>query len=477
MKSIFYLSFCVILLSSCTGNSSGESTTKANHPTEPPVLPAWEKVDSTRELVALTANSSTSYFVYKGQTMGYEYELLKNLAEYLDVKLVIKPVDNLDSIFDMLNRGDGDIIAYTMTVTTDRKSDVEFTDPLYVSQQSLVQKKPDNWRNMMMHEIDASLVRNVLELTGKEVYVRKNSSYYSRLKNLSEEIGDSIHIVTVDGDMTTESLIDMVADGEISYTVADQEIAEHYATYNDIIDYKTPISMPQKMAWAVRLNSPMMRDTINAWLAHYKKYKAYYYTYDKYYKNPKKTRYINKSQFNSFRGGKLSPYDAIFKKESQRLDWDWRLLASQSYKESRFNPKEESWMGAIGLMQVLPSTGEMYNISNLYDPKQNVEAAVNYLMYLENKFAYMDSVNQIKFTLASYNVGLGHIYDAMRLASLMDKDSTIWDENVADMILLKSKRKYYTLPECRNGYCRGQEPFDYVKDIMDQFEDYKTLIK
>lgn len=259
--------------------------------------------------------------------------------------------------------------------------------------------------------------------------------------------------------------------------MADREIAQNYCTYNNIVDYKTAISLPQQMAWAIPKNSPMLLDTINAWLTHFKKYKKYYFIYDKYFNNPKRTRRIAKSSYFSFLNSQLSQYDDFIKEGAGTINWDWRLLASQIYQESRFDAKETSWMGALGLMQVLPTTADMYGEYNLHNPEQNILAGTLHLTRIMKKFEHLDSINQIKFTLASYNVGLGHIYDAIRLAKRFDKDTTIWDDNVAEMVLLKSKPHYYKLVESRNGYCRGREPYEYVSEIFSRYEDYKQLIK
>ncbi len=473
-KFIVHL-FFALFLAACGGKQPPDSTRQT--PSEPTPQSGMEKVLERGELVALTAYSSSSYFIYKGQTMGYEYELLQYLADYLDVDLRINIVDDIDSILTFLNDGKGDIVAYTLTVTNDRKERVNFTENLFISEQTLIQKKPDNWYNLPKYKVDRQLIRNVLELADKEVHVRKNSSYYERLINLSNEMGVNINIVAVEGNTTTEDLIDMVARGEIAYTVADREIAQNYSTYNPIVDYKTAISLPQQMAWAVPKDAPLLLDTINAWLTHFKKYKDYYYIYDKYFNNPKRARRIAKSSYFSFLNPHLSPYDDLIKKGAEKINWDWRLLAAQIYQESRFDAGETSWMGALGLMQVLPATAEMYGTFDLHHPEQNIMAGTRHLKRIKEKFAYLDSINQIKFTLASYNVGTGHIYDAIRLAKKFNKDTLLWDDNVAEMILLKSKPEYYKLKECRNGYCRGREPYEYVDEIMARYEDYKQLIK
>ena len=184
-----------------------------------------QQIRERGKLVAITSYSSTSYFLYRGKPMGYEYELLKNLSEYLGLDLEVKIARNMNKIIDMLLRGEGDIISYGMAVTRERREKMAFTKYHTKTHQVLVQRKPAEWRNMRRHEIEESLIRDPLELIGKTVHVRRDSAYYGRLKNLMEEIGGDIHIQTVKGNLETEELIQMVANGEIDYTVADYNIA------------------------------------------------------------------------------------------------------------------------------------------------------------------------------------------------------------------------------------------------------------
>lgn len=469
-----YLFVLVLILSACQPKPQ-EPVIKTP---EPVIIPsAYEAIKERGDtLIALAVETSASYFMWKGNILGYEYEMLEKMTEHLGLKLKIQLVENIDSLFCYLNRGDGDIVAFSMSVTNERRQQVDFSQRLYHSPQVLVQKKPNNWRDMKLHQINNALVRNVLDIGQEPIYVRLGSAYYERLMNLGDEIGDSLNVISVEGVNSTFDLIEMVAKGRIKYTVADQEIASMYSSYNDIIDYNTPISMPQKKAWAVRKNSPELLADVNSWLDYFKRYKEYYFIYDKYFNNPNTFRKLSRSPYSS-RTGKLSVYDDIIKSEAERIGWDWRLLASQIYQESHFNQSQVSWMGAVGLMQVMPTTGEMHGFKNLYHAGTNVKAGVFHIQYIYENFESLDSLNRIKFTLAAYNVGLGHIYDAQRLAKYLGKDPNIWDNNVAEAILLKSDKKYYTLPECRNGYCRGSEPFNYVNEIMERYEHYKLLIE
>lgn len=447
-----------------------------------PETPGYDldSVLASRKLRAIVANSSTSYFIYKGQPMGYEYELLKILADSLGLELEIKVADDLDRLIEMLNNGEGDIIAAHLTVTSQRAKDVSFTDYHVTTRQMLVQRKPADYRRMHSSQIEKELIRNQIDLIGQEVYVRKNSSYYGRLNNLAEEIGGKIDIKTVKGEVETEELIAMVADGKISHTVADEHLAMQNARYYGNLDVKTPISFPQKIAWAVNQKSPKLLKRINEWLANMKKHPAFHHIKNKYFKptNAQLARF--ESDFNSESGGKISPYDDLLKQYSESLGWDWRLLSSLVFQESRFNNNLESWAGAKGLMQLMPATARRFgvNVDTVFTPQQSVAAGTEYLKWLDRFWVkhVADSMERVKFILASYNAGHGHVLDAWRLAKKYEKNAAKWEGNTEDFLLNMSLKKYYKDDVVENGYCRCKQPVKYVREILSRYEQYKAMI-
>lgn len=429
------------------------------------------------KLIAITSYSSTSYFLYRGQPMGYEYELLERLANHLNLDLEIVIAKNLDEIIDMLLNGKGDVIAHFLTITKERKKKIAFTEHHTITKQVLVQRKPENWRQMKLHNIEKQLIRNPLDLIGQKVYVRKNSSYYYRLLNLSEEMGGDIELVPVSGNQTTGEIIKKVAEGGIDYTVADENIALINATYYSDLDVETAVSFPQRIAWAVRKSSPELLKVLNEWIQNMKKTTDYYVIYNKYFKNKKAFKRRIKSEFFSKTGGKISRYDKLIRTYAGQISWDWRLLASLVYQESRFNPKTESWAGARGLMQLMPATAKQFGAVDLFDPEQSFNAGAAYLNYLQNLWIEIpDSLERLKFVIASYNAGEGHVADARRLAEKYKKNSDKWKDNVDQYILLKSNPTYYNDEVVKYGYCRGEEPYNYVKEIMERYEHYKKFI-
>ncbi len=430
------------------------------------------------ELVAITSYSPLSYFIYRGEVMGYEYELLQLFGEHIDLPVRIEIARDFGEMMGMLESGEGDLIAYGLTVTSARRERFAFSEPFNMTQQVLVQRKPENWRQMMLHNIENELIRNPIELSGKTVHVRRGSAYLDRLINLSEEIGADIDIVEADEGVTTEELIRYVAEGDIDYTVADENIAKIKSAYYQDLDKETAVSMPQQTAWAMRHTSPELLDSLNAWLEEARTQTDYYVIYNKYYENRRAFRSRYASDFFPVTGGTISPYDEVLQQYADELGWDWRLLAALIYQESQFNPSARSWAGAVGLMQLMPATAAEFGADNPLDPEENIAAGIRFLQWLQNYWGahIEDEFERRKFVIASYNVGQGHVQDARRLAEAFGDDPDVWHGHVAEHMLNKSNPEYFNREEVRYGYATGLEPVNYVNTILNLFEHYQHLV-
>lgn len=430
------------------------------------------------KLIALTLNSSTSYFVYRGQAMGYEYELLRRFTNSIGVDLEIKIIPDVNAMFDLLNKGEGDVIACNLAITKDRLQHANFSEPYNFTRQVLVQRLPEGHENMSTKELNKQIVTSPIDLIDKRVYVNKSTSFYNRLESLQNEIGGDIDIVSVPGYIDAEKLIKKVSEGDIEFTVADDNIAKLNATYYPNIDVSVQLSFPQQIAWATRTNSPNLLNAINDWFEVDRTKSVYAYIYNKYFKASKETWEKFNGEYGSLKGNRISDYDEILKEYSKIIDWDWRLLAAQMYQESKFKEDALSWAGAFGLMQFMPATAAQYGINPTSPPEAQIRAAILYISWLDNYWGerIYDPDERIKFILASYNVGLGHVMDARNLALSLGYDPMVWSDNVDVCILLKSNSDYYQSDLVKHGYCRGQEPYTYVKKIINQFEHYKRVI-
>jgi membrane-bound lytic murein transglycosylase F len=289
---------------------------------EPVVDFDYDKIKERGYLIALMDNSSTGLFLYRGKTMGYEYDLLKMFTDSMGIGLRINITTNLEEAFQKLNRGEGDVMAYNLTVTKERKERIKFTHYHNLVPLVLVQRKPENWRQMKYHEIEAQMIRNAVDLIGREVYVRYQTSHLDRLINLSDEIGGDIIIIEDFPNVETEEIIRKVSEGEIELTVVEEDIAMVNATYYSNIDIKTPVSFPQQIAWGIRKNADSLEVALNDWIIEMRKKPDYYVVYNKYFRSSKSSLRRKRSEFSSIGGGKLSPYDSLIRNAAEELGWD-----------------------------------------------------------------------------------------------------------------------------------------------------------
>jgi membrane-bound lytic murein transglycosylase F len=429
-------------------------------------------------LKAIVVGGPTSFFVYRGQTMGFEYELLQKFAEHIGVDLEIIAAKDFNVLGEWLNNGKGDIVAHAFAPTKTRKKTFSFTNYLYLTQQVLVQRKPNNWRKLKLHEIEKTLKKDVIDLINDTISVRNYSSYKMRLENLMEEIGGDIIIDKVDSNITTDELIEKVSSGEIKYTIADNTLAEMHAFHYKNIDVSTAVSLSQKASWVLRKNNTQLKEVLNQWIRKTKRTSDFYTIYNRYYKNRQTIKTHTQSDYFLNDSGKLSPYDDLIKTYAENLPWDWLMLASQIFQESRFKPNAQSWAKAQGLMQIMPITAKELGVTDTSNPEESIKAGTRYLLKLWNQWEHIkDFETRLKFTLGSYNAGINHIIDAVTLTKLTHGNPNLWDNHVEQSLLNLTKRKYYTKEGIKYGYVHGLEPVTYVKDIFERYNLYKQLLE
>lgn len=441
-------------------------------PKQTKVYADWDSIKARNKIVAVTDFNSTNYFVYKGIPLGFQYELLEKMAKYYHLDLEVKVCYDLEEKFRMLRSGEADIIATDLAITRERKREMQFTYPLMVSRQVLVQRKKSAYTKK---DSNLTFITSPLQLGGKMLAVKGNSAFIERMQHLSDEIGDTIYLKTY-YDLGTEDLIRMVAKGEIDYTVCDEHVALVNAKYYNNLDVSVTLSLEQNIAWAVRKNAPVLLDSINAWLEKEIQQPSYRQLFAKYYTSERPGQIIL-SEYHSIRGKKISPWDKVIQEQSKKIGYDWRLVASLIYEESNFIPNLTSWGGAYGLMQLMPATLERFGIDSTATPEQNIAAGIQLLGFLDKNFQDItDNSERVKFVLASYNLGLGHVEDARRLAVKYKRNPNVWDNNVEFFLREKDNPKYYRDPEVKSGYCRGEIACNFVNNILERFMHYKNVI-
>lgn len=450
----------IILLAVLAGCSKGAST------------PGQKDGDSVHAfpdtLRVATLYSPESYFIYRGQEMGYDYELLTAMAADKGIAVKLDIATSLSRAIEMLDSGRVDLIAYEVPITAEYKEKVVACGPENITTQVLVQPRRD----------DVELITDVTDLVGKDVYVEADSKYEARVRNLNEELGGGIRIHTVDRDtMITEDLIAMVSDGSLPLTVVDSDIARINKTYYNDLDITLPLSFEQRSGWAVAPDKKWLGDSIDAWLNVDSHRGEQAQLLKRYFEQSKNDPTIDR--YNP-QPGRVSPFDQLFQKHAANFGWDWRLLASQAYVESKFDSTAVSWAGARGLMQIMPRTAKGYGQSAKTVMKKEVavETALKLLRDLDKQLTpkVPDADERKKFVIAAYNSGLAHVNDAIALARKYGLNPQKWDGNVAKAILWKSNPRYYKDPVVKFGYSRGRETYDYVNRVYAYYNKAKTKV-
>ncbi len=464
------ISLYIILILLITGCSFDWRRTNLPDPT----VRDLEAVREKGRLIVITDHSSTDYFVYKGQPLGFQYEMLQELANHLGVRLEVRVSRNIHESYEMVRTGEADLIAQNLMVTPYGNSFVDYTASHMRAYQVLVQRKPDNWRNLPEKDIQASLVTSPEELKGKTVYVMRGSAYAERLRYLSAAMGGSLNVIEVDESM--EELIYLVSVGEIPYTVSDNNIAEVNMRYFPNLDIRTPLSRKLDMAWAVRKGSTTLLQGVNTWMTDFTRTRKYRELVAQYFDNNRSADIVE-SDFYAINTGKISPYDNYIRKYSEKLGWDWRLLASLIYQESRFRNDVTSHRGASGIMQLMPSTAQRFGLDTASAPGEQIRAGTEFIRLLLKQFGDVeDPAERIKFVLAAYNIGPGHIIDARNLARKNGADPDKWEDNVARFLLSKADPQYYKDPVVKFGFCKGKETYRYVTEVLERYEHYRNIV-
>ncbi|MAC15809.1 MAG: ABC transporter substrate-binding protein [Alcanivorax sp.] len=421
----------------------------------------WSAIKEHGVLRVITSNNPASYFMWRGELMGFDYDLINDFAKKHRLRVSVVVRDSPSAMFAALQAGEGDVIAASMTVTEDRqKQGWMFSDRYLEVNEQLIGRS------------DEAPLENIGQLAGRTVAVNPETAYYDTLQKLRES--DFPFIVQEVPGASTEMLINAVANGEYDLTMADSHLAAMESTYREDIAVLFEFEPAKEIGWGLRPEQQALEEQLNSYIARHYRGLNYNITYNRYFRE-KKT--INTHEAYRVGSGKaISPYDELVKSEALKYGLDWRLITSQMYQESRFNPKARSFAGAQGLLQVMPRTGRQLGYSNLTRPENGVAAGVAYMDWLEQRFpARLDLAEKLYFTLAAYNAGHGHVEDARRLAERLGKDPDKWFGNVEEAMLLLSRPEYAR--QARYGYVRGAEPVKYVRQIKNRYLGYVSALE
>ncbi|SDD08281.1 MltF family protein [Williamwhitmania taraxaci] len=400
------------------------------------------------KLVAATDNSGISFFVHKGHPMGFQFELLKELARTIGVPLEIIPVKSFDEAYSLLDEGLCDIVAMNLVPTKALANKISYTIPHSEVKLALVSLGNDSSNLAFNRSI---LGKRRIDLQGRGISITNGSS------------------------KSADELVEMVALGDIDQAIVEYSDAMVGELRFPRVKVLPLTNLTEQSCWAVNKRSPLLLQEVNSWLSRYKSTANYAYILSKYNSDDLYLRYA--SAFITPGRNAISKYDGYFKHYSNQKGLDWKLVASIVYQESRFNADVISQSGAYGLMQIMPITAEHFGVDDISTPQKNIKVGVMLLNYLRDYYvnAGISEEEATKFVLGAYNGGLGHIEDARRLAEKYHSNPNSW-EDVAFFLRMKSQPKYYKDPIVKCGKFSGSETSRFVTEVLERYGYYSSLV-
>ncbi len=421
----------------------------------------FNEIVKSDTLRVATMQGALSYFSFRDETMGFDYEMVNSLANFLDINIEFVVCKNISEMAMMLQERKVDIVAYNIAESKEMKSYFSFVFPQPSSHLVLVQN------------LGINTLTDISELKGKKIHVNPNTVYKKRLDNLNQEMGNVFEIVETPDSVSSEDLIEMVAQNKIEYTIAYYNTANLFKSQYRRLDVRLPLGFEQKNGWLIRKESAAFKAKIDNWLQDPFTQRLNELLAQKYYE---------RSPFFASRRvripkGAISPYDHYFKKFADEINWDWRLLAALAFHESRFDSAQVSRMGASGLMQLMPRTAANFGLerANILNPEKNIEAGVQYIKSLNMTFRKIENKDErIKFILASYNSGPAHVFDAIALTQKYGKNPQIWFNNVEYYFEKKNDPDFYNDPVVKYGKIRGKETLSFVPNVLNTYEKFSN---
>ena len=418
-----------------------------------------------RMIRALVVYSKTFYFLDQGHQRGATYELLKQFEKFINKKLKTKTLKlrvlfipvRRDQLIPWLIKGLGDIAAANLTITPQRLSQVDFSDPLISGVKELLVAGPA-----------ALTAKDLGDLAGKEIHVRPSSSYYESLTQLNQSFAQTgkpkMNLVAADETFEDEDLLEMVNAGLIPMIVMDSHKAHFWEQIFDNIKVHPTIAVRNggEIAWSLRKDSPKLKAVVNEFVKGHKKGTLLGNIILKRYLRD--TKYVK----NSLSQQELDKFEAmlaLFEKYAGQYDFDYLMVAAQAYQESGLDHGMRSPAGAIGVMQLLPSTAADPNVGipDIENLEKNIHAGTKYLRFIIDRYYKdepMDDVNKMLFAFASYNAGPARINGLRGKTAEMGLDPNVWFHNVE----VAAAKKI------------GRETIQYVSNIYKYYIAYRMIV-
>ncbi|MFT7003428.1 MAG: membrane-bound lytic murein transglycosylase F [Sulfurimonas sp.] len=448
----FALSFFIFGWLSHTAYTPGKRIVK------PSILDVIKK---TKVLNVVLLNAPSTYYIGSDGPQGFEYDLLDAYAKHLGVDLNITTANTIKEAIEFSQLPNIHITSAALTKTKLRQKTFNFGPSYFEVQQQFICN-----RGM---KADGTFPRDVEDLAGLRVTVGEETSYSETIESLQKD-GFDIN-ATFDSELSTEELIEQVASHKIDCTIVNSNVYALNQRYFPRIALAFVATEREQSAWLLAPDSKNLAADMYAWFNSYNQSGKLLQLKDHYYSYVLFFDYYNNKMFYKRVKSRLPKYKKYFTKYGEKYNIPWTLLAAQSYQESHWNPKAKSFTGVRGLMMLTRHTAKLLGVKNRLNPQQSVRGGTRHLnQMLKYVPKEVEGENRLKFALAAYNIGMGHIKDAQILARKMGLNQNIWRDLKQALPLLSQKRYYKGL---NHGYARGSEPVRYVDFIF----DYRDILE
>ena len=421
------------------------------------LLPKEQFTLESGTLTVLTRNTPTTYYIGPEGETGFEYDLARKFADDLGLKLKIKVADSISEMLAAMAADEADIAAGGVIHTRERERRFTF-GPDY-----------DTVRQQFVYRKGSPHPGKLEEMFSFLPIIPRRSSYAERLRELKQDY-PQLKWQTTD-DYSTDQLLEKIWLKKISCTIADSNILAVNRRYYPELRAAFPIYEEQSLAWIINPKLGPLRRRLNAWfkkidengeLENFKK---------RYYTDSHNFDYVDTKVFIRRIKTRLPTYRYLFEKYGLKYDIPWTLLAAKAYQESHWNPEATSVTGVRGIMMLTNTTAQQLGIEDRLNPEESIRGGAKYLRQLLDRVpdSYPEA-DRRNVAMAAYNIGMGHIYDARKLARLLNKDPDRWATLKEVLPLLKQKKFYEKLDY---GYARGREPVIYV----DRINNYRNILE
>ena len=429
----FFLTAFLVLLSACAGEDKPRT------------------VQELGTLKIVTRNGPTTYFEDKSGATGFEYELAKLFANYLDVNLEVTVLHSLEEIFLALEKNNAHLAAAGLTITEERKKRLHFSPPYMEVAQYVIYKT------------DRSRPKSPADIVDKKITVMADSSHNEILTELQVDHPDLQWRTATD--VETIDLLDMLQDGEIDYTLLDSNEYIANRGFYPRLGIGFEVGKPGNLAWALpgTIKTPEITQQLERFFKEISGNGTLRQLEERFYSHSEQVNRMGSLTFKQAVEKRLPKYIDLIQEVALEYGIDWRLLASISYQESHWNPRAKSPTGVRGMMMLTLPTAKEMGIKNRLDAEQSLRGGARYFNKLLQRLpSSVKEPDRTWFALAAYNVGTGHLEDARKITQARDGDPNKWAD-VKDSLPLLSKKRWYK--DTKHGYARGHEPVVYVQNI------------